>query len=226
MLSTNAQAWNYLGAAYHYAGKPGDAERAYQRAVFLDHDLIEVHYNLGFLYLEENRPTAARPEFMTFTLHRANALEGLLMLGLAQLRCHEPVAAEKTFTEALRVSPQNPDALNGLAIAHCQRGKAADALNSFNALFKSRPSYSPALLNSAIVSQAYLKDTNAALAKYRQYVALKPAPSDTPAVKLQMQEIEAEERAAAANAAPAQPARVTNSPPQPRTGGAAKKPLR
>src|SRR3954470_17315977 len=32
LLRTNAQAFNYLGLAYHCAGRPMEAQRAYQRA--------------------------------------------------------------------------------------------------------------------------------------------------------------------------------------------------
>src|SRR6267378_4453344 len=39
ILTTNAHAWNYLGVACHHAGQNADAEKAYQHAVALDHDL-------------------------------------------------------------------------------------------------------------------------------------------------------------------------------------------
>src|SRR2546426_7596671 len=50
LLSTNAQAWNYLALAYHHAGQAAEAERAYQRALVLNQDLSEAHYNLGCLW--------------------------------------------------------------------------------------------------------------------------------------------------------------------------------
>src|SRR2546428_5151269 len=39
LLTNNAQAWNYLGLACHYAGRPDEAERSYKRALLLNHDL-------------------------------------------------------------------------------------------------------------------------------------------------------------------------------------------
>src|SRR6185369_17673555 len=33
ILTTNAQAWNYLGLAYHHAGQPTNAVPAYQKAL-------------------------------------------------------------------------------------------------------------------------------------------------------------------------------------------------
>src|SRR5437899_333752 len=49
LLATNAQAWNCLGLACHYTGRVAEAENAYRRALHLDHDLTEAHYNLGCL---------------------------------------------------------------------------------------------------------------------------------------------------------------------------------
>src|ERR1051325_6152603 len=56
LLKTNANAWNYLGVASQRAGEPVEAEKAYQRALLIDHDLTEAHFNLGCLYLEQSRP--------------------------------------------------------------------------------------------------------------------------------------------------------------------------
>ena len=47
VMTTNAQAWNYLGVAEQHAGQLEEAANAYQRALELDRDLSEAHYNLG-----------------------------------------------------------------------------------------------------------------------------------------------------------------------------------
>src|SRR5437899_2532607 len=163
ILKTNANAWNYLGVASQHAGDSAEAEKAYQRALLIDHDLSEAHFNLGCLYLEQNRATAARNELTAFCLRRADSLDGLLMLGLAQLRCRDGAAAEKTFSDALRLSPDHAEALNGLGLARLQRGKPAEALAFFATALKVQPKYAPALLNCAIVYQGYVKDNRAAL---------------------------------------------------------------
>src|SRR6185436_4583216 len=88
LLKTNAQAWNYLGLATHYAGRAEEAERSYKRALALDRDLTEAHYNLACLWLAANRPEkneAAKTELLAYTLRRGNSAEGLLKLGLVQL---------------------------------------------------------------------------------------------------------------------------------------------
>src|SRR4051794_15084514 len=131
LLTTNAQAWNYYGLANHHSGQPAEAEQAYQRALRLDPDLTEAHYNLGCLLLEQNKPSAARTEFTAYTLRRGDSVDALLKLGAAQLRTRDYAAAEKSFGEALRLSPQNPEALNGLGCTRAQRGRAAEAAQFF-----------------------------------------------------------------------------------------------
>src|SRR5437660_8414521 len=45
LMATNGQAWNYLGLACHYSGQADQAERCYQPALALDHDLSQAHYH-------------------------------------------------------------------------------------------------------------------------------------------------------------------------------------
>jgi len=189
---TNAVAWNYLGLAYQHAGAVTDAELAYQKALKLDHDLIEVRFNLGCLWLGENKLEAAKGEFTAYTMHRPNAAEGFLKLGTTQLRAREPGAAEKSFNEALRLNPQNPEAMNGLGLAKLQRGRAAEAAQCFEGALKQQPNYRPALLNLAIVSHQHLRDRQLALQKYREYLALKPAPANADALAAIVRQLELE----------------------------------
>jgi Flp pilus assembly protein TadD len=189
---TNAVAWNYLGLAYQYAGEAAEAEWAYQRALVVNRDLSEVHYNRGCLWLAQNKLEAARGEFTAYTLRRPNAVEGFLKLGATQLRAREPSAAEKSFNEALRLSPQNPEALNGLGLARLQRGRAAEAEQCFENALKQQRDYRPAMLNLAIVAQQYLRDRPLALQKYREYLALKPVPANADALAVIVRQLEQE----------------------------------
>jgi tetratricopeptide (TPR) repeat protein len=189
---TNALAWNYLGLAYHHADEAAEAERAYQRALALDHDLNEARYNLGCLWLEQNRLEAAKAEFTACTLRRPNVVEGFLKLGSVQLRTREPSAAEKSFSDALRLSSHNPEALNGLGLARLQRGRPGEAAQCFDDALKQQPDYRPALLNLAIVSQQYLKDRQLALEKYREYLASSPPPENAQALMATVRQLEQE----------------------------------
>jgi tetratricopeptide (TPR) repeat protein len=207
LLSTNAHAWNYLGLAYHYTGQGAEAEKAYQRALLCNRDLSEVHFNLGCLWLEQNKTNGARNELTAFYLQRPNSVEGLLKLGLAQVRCRELAAAEKSFTEVLRrLSPENAEALNGLGLVRIQQRRAVDAAQQFSKALRSQPGYAAALLNLAIVCHQYSKDRGLALQKYREYLGLKPTPENSEAVRAVAQQLESE------LAVPVRPV-PTNAPP-------------
>jgi len=182
LLPGNAQAWNYLGVAYQRAGQSDDAVTSYQRALTLDRDLLDAHYNLGSLWLEQNKPAEARTEFTAYTLQRGNEPEGWLKLGAAQLRASDFIAAEKSFNTALSLSTNNAEALNGLGLARIQRGRPREASQFFTAAAYYHPDYAPALLNLATVAQESLHDNKLALQNYRAYLALTPRAENWDAV--------------------------------------------
>ena len=214
LLSTNAQAWNYLGVASQYAGQPDAAAAAYQRALVLNRDLTEAHYNLGCLWLEQNKPDAAASEFIAYTLRRSKAPEGWLKLGLAQLQAHDVAAAEKSFSTALYLSPDSAEALNGLGLARVERGRPNDAAQFFAEATKKNADYGPAWLNLATVALQYLHSNTLALQNYHAYLALKPRPANWDAVNDLVNSLEpppAKTAAAGENPAPALESRTPPS---------------
>lgn len=182
LLATNAAAWNYYGVALQHAGQPADAALAYQNALKFDRDLMEAHYNLGCLWLEQNKYADAKAEFTTYTLRRNNTPEGWLKLGAAQLKLREFHAAETSFSTALSLSANNADALNGFGLACVAENRADDAAKFFSAAVLAHPDYAPALLNLATVQAQYLHDDASALKNYRAYLALTPRPANWDAV--------------------------------------------
>lgn len=178
LMSTNAQAWNYLGVACQHAGQPADAALAYQRALTLDRDLVEAHYNLGCLWLEQNKPDLAKTEFTAYVLSRSKDPEGWTKLGIAQLRLRDLTAAEKSFGTALAIDSNAAGALNGLGLAQMQRSRPRDASLYFAAAIRAQPDYAPARLNLATVARQYLHDNALALQNYRAYLALTPHRAD------------------------------------------------
>jgi Flp pilus assembly protein TadD len=228
LMPTNALAFNYLGLALHHAGQPAEAERAYMRALVLDKDLTEVHYDLGCLYLvQSNRLEQAKSELTAYTLRRPNNPEGWWKLGQAQLRNRELAAAEHTLAEAVRLDPHNPEILTTLGLVGYQRRRPLDAEQFFAKALKEQPNYAPALINSAVVAQQDLNDSRLALLRYRQYASLKPPPENLTAVLALISQLEQQlnppSREVPTNrvAAPSSPA--TNAPkpmPEPAHGGA------
>jgi Flp pilus assembly protein TadD len=174
LMATNAQAWNDLGVAYQHVGRPADAAVAYQRALTLDHDLVEAHYNLGCLWLEQAKPDMAKTEFTAYVLRRSKEPEGWTRLGVAELRLHDLTAAEKSFNTAMAIDAGDAEALNGLGLAQMQRNRPRDAARYFASAVRVQPDYAPALVNLATVARQYLHDNTLALQNYRAYLALTP----------------------------------------------------
>lgn len=174
-LPTNSLVWNFLGLAQHAAGRANDAAVAYQKALALNPNLTEAHFNFGCLLLEQNNPAAARNELTTYALSRPKDINGWLKLGTAQWRVHDAPNAERSFTEALRLNQQLPEAWNALGLIQLQRSRAVDAAKNFAAALRCQPDYAPALLNFAIVQHQQLNNRPLALQKYREYAALKSA---------------------------------------------------
>jgi tetratricopeptide (TPR) repeat protein len=212
LIGTNALAWNYLGLAYHGAGQATNAMLAYQKALALNHNLVEVHYNLGCLLLDQNKPDAAKSELTTYTLRQPNSPDGWLKLGAAQLRNRELGAAEKSFNAALKLSAQNPEALNDMGVIELHKSQPREAAQNFSAALKHSPDYRPALLNLAVVSHQYLNARPFALQKYREYLELKPRPANWEAVNVTANVLEQQ-------LTPAKPSLTTNpvSPAGPAT---------
>ena len=152
--------------------------QAYQRALTHNRDLVEAHYNLGCLWLEQNKPDAAKTEFTAYTLRRSNTPEGWAKLGIAHLGLRDLTSAEKAFNTALSFDLHNAEALNGLGLAQIQRGRPREAAQDFTAAVQAHPDYGPALLNLATTAQQYLRDNALALQNYRAYLALSPHPAN------------------------------------------------
>jgi tetratricopeptide (TPR) repeat protein len=183
LLATNALAWNYLGLAYHQAGMANEAAGAYGKALALNQNLVEVHYDLGCLWLEQNQPGPAKEQFIAYTLHRGDkSPEGWIKLGEAQMRLHDLAGAEKSLNQARQSDDKNPETLNDLGVLQIQHNHPTEAAQFFNAAVRSKPDYGPAILNLAIVYDQYLNSRPNALRHYQDYLALNPRPANWDAV--------------------------------------------
>jgi len=179
LLATNApacaQAWNHLGLAYHYSGRPELADKAYQQALAKDFNLFAARYNRGCLLLELGNAAGAVNEFTTYTSHQPSQPDGWLKLGTAQLRLRQFEPADRSLQQALKLNLPPDDAvqaLNALGISQALRHHPREAFQYFHAALKQQTNYAPALLNEAILAQQYVNDKPFALQRFRSYLAV------------------------------------------------------
>lgn len=191
-LPANAQAWNHLGLAYHYAGQPDPALAAYEQARRIDQNLTAVRYNLGCLLLEQNRPQAAIAELTAYTLLQRDTPDGWLKLGVAQLRANQYDQAERSLQNALQLRPDWPEAWNVRGVLQAQRRRAKEALNCFNLALQKQSDYPPALLNLAILQQSQLTNRSLALERYQEFLDLYPGAADAAAIREIVRQLRAE----------------------------------
>jgi Flp pilus assembly protein TadD len=192
LLPTNAQAWNHLGLAYQYAGAPAEALQAYQQAVALDRNSAAIRFNLGTLHLEQNRVNEAISELTTATVLDPTSLPAFVNLGKAQLRARRIDEAERSFQTVRRADPKNVEALNFEGVVNLHRRKAREATAFFNEALRLQPDYSPAVLNQAVLYHYYIVNKTNALARYRDYLAMKPDAAGAAAATEAIRVLEAE----------------------------------
>ncbi|MDB6024322.1 MAG: hypothetical protein JWM68_545 [Verrucomicrobiales bacterium] len=197
-----ARAWNRLGLAYHNTGDASSASQAYVQALKFDRDLVEARFNLGCLQLEQGNATQAIEALTTYAMRQPLDPEGCLKLGEAQLRRALQIGTGREKTSQLDSAKKNleqafklqasPEALNAIGMVAFEKGRANDALKSFQAALQMKPGFAPAILNMAIVYHASrdLNDRRFALKFYREYLATNP--TDAAAVDSTARQLEAE----------------------------------
>ena len=176
LLPSNAHAWNYLGLAYHGAGKPEEARKAYTQALSYNRDLVIVRFNLGCLLLEMGDYPSSVNELTSFTFLEQQSEQGYVKLASAQIKTRAYDAAEASLKRALQLNPKNPETLNNLGYILLQKRRGREAYNQFLAAIQSDSKYAPALLNLAIVSQQ-MNNRPLALKAFKDYLLHRKEPS-------------------------------------------------
>ena len=198
-LPRNAQAWNHLGLASHYAGRANDALRAYRKALEVDVNLAPARFNLGCLLLELNQPAVAATEFASYTIMQPKAVDGWLKRARAEMLTRQFDAADKSYRAALALNPKQPEVWNTLGIVQIFRSppRFQEAFLAFNHGMQQQASYAPALFNAALVSHFYLPRRPVdqrpfALEKYKAFLALNPPVDNLDTIQQVVANLEAE----------------------------------
>ena len=133
VLSTeggSAEAFLELGQLCQKLGRLGDAERAYQRAIYLRNGFWPAHHRLGRLYQIQNRNDAAVAQFRTVVDLAPLNILGYNNLGASYYFLGRYEDAQRAWERSSEVQP-NYVALSNLGALHFQESRFADAAKLF-----------------------------------------------------------------------------------------------
>ncbi|MEI6355694.1 MAG: tetratricopeptide repeat protein [Verrucomicrobiota bacterium] len=192
-LSEDPRAWNFLGLAYHAAGRPAEAQKAYLRALRANRDFFDAHYNLGALYVEQGEWAEAERSLRTFLAPDANHGHPVAyhLLGQAQLQLRKHDDAERSLAFAVKLAPKDADVWNDLGLVQSGKRRFANARQYFAWAVKLDPRHAASRLNLAVTAQQ-LGDKRGALQTYREYLALAPAAPDAVGIRAVIRQLEAQ----------------------------------
>ncbi len=128
----DARAWNGLGVALENSGDWRSAQQAFQKASAADPALLDAVFNLAKSQLDHGQTSEAEQSFRAVLSQSPN--DAGAHSGLAQALLREgnregnQEAAQAEFAAALRIDPQNLDALEALGQLALSQGQASQAV--------------------------------------------------------------------------------------------------
>jgi Flp pilus assembly protein TadD len=161
-----------LGYAYTALQRSDEARTEYERAMALDPKMPEAPLNLGILLLERDPASAVAPLQKAVELLPSQTRPRLL-LGAAQERSGDLVAAVESFEGALRLDPRNSEALLHSGAIYLRLKRPAEAEAKFRRALEIEPKSAAAALSLAESLDAQKKEE--AADAYRNYLELQPA---------------------------------------------------
>lgn len=171
--SFNIQEVLNLALRYHQAGKLNEAIASYQRALAINPNIAEAHYNLGIIFWKQGRPgeaissfrsaIAADPNDAYSYYNLANMLQG-------QGRMDEAIAS---YQRAIAINPNYAEAHNNLGNLLQEQGRLDEAISSYRSAIAADPNDAYSHYNLGNVLQEHGR-ADEAMASYRSAIAINP----------------------------------------------------
>lgn len=124
-----APAHNMLGLVYMELREDRQAEQSFVRALQLDPGDSDAHNNFGWFLCSRNRFDESIKHFLAAVKNPLYATpeKALLNAGICSARKGDATGAEDFLLKALRMQPQQPQALYNLAQLYFKQGRYAEA---------------------------------------------------------------------------------------------------
>jgi len=169
----NAVAENNLGMALSVEGATDEAVAHHRKAIELEPEWADGHYDFGHTLLAAGRSKEAIQEFTKALRIYPRDAEALNNLGAALMGEGKVADAVERFSEAVRIKPDYVGAHMNLGIALCQQGRWDRAIVCFRTAVQLDPSMPDTHHNFAI-ALAQVGDRAEAIAQCREALRLQP----------------------------------------------------
>jgi Flp pilus assembly protein TadD/peroxiredoxin len=132
---------NYFtyGVTFARHGYAEAAEAAFLRAIRDEPDSADAYYDLGTLYMQQQKWALAEERLVKAVQLRPGDLMGYNNLGVVSIRQGQPQEAERYFKEALKIDPANALAAGNLADLYRTHGQPEQAQQLLQSALEQRP---------------------------------------------------------------------------------------
>ncbi|HKF53629.1 MAG TPA: tetratricopeptide repeat protein [Candidatus Acidoferrales bacterium] len=127
-----------LGYVFTAQKEKDKAIAEYRKAVQLDPKMMDAQLNLGLSLLSDDPKDAIEPLQNVIMLNDSFE-RGHFLLGVAEERAGNAADADKEFSAAIKLDPNDTDAHEALGRIYLAAGKAADAEDEFRQVLRLKP---------------------------------------------------------------------------------------
>lgn len=123
----SAQDWLMLGNIMQDKNKIDEAVFMYKQAINKDGKYYKAHYNLGYIYLIQEKPNLALEEFKLAVKYKPDFAYGYYNIGCAYLQLKKYPSAKYNFFKAMDLKANEPNVYYNLAFTFKKMGKEKQA---------------------------------------------------------------------------------------------------
>ncbi|MFC4800127.1 tetratricopeptide repeat protein [Neobacillus sp. GCM10023253] len=150
---TNLQNRIILGYTYYLKGDNDEAIKQYDYVLEQDKNYYDAHYNMGLVYVKEERYNEALIAFEKCVKIAPKDFKGYVQMGIAYRGLKEYDKATKALEQANKMAPTNADIIYQIGMVAEAQGQYDDAI----AIYKDALQYDP-LYKDAVAALDRLKD--------------------------------------------------------------------
>jgi tetratricopeptide (TPR) repeat protein len=123
----SAEDWLLIGNILQDKDKISEAVYMFKKSIKTDEKFYKAHYNLGYIYLIQEKPNMALEEFKKAVKYKDDFAYGYYNMGCAYLKLKQYGSAKYNFFRAVDIKNDEPMFYYNLAYAYKQMGKEKQA---------------------------------------------------------------------------------------------------